>query len=62
MHTDAISPALDGQEDATRPSAGHTGHLDDWGFFDPQQVGFGALVGRLNEITGAGRQRNASRW
>ncbi len=25
--------------------------LDDWGFFDPQQVDFGALLAKLNEIT-----------
>ena len=26
-------------------------HVDEWGFFDPQKVGFGALLSKLNEIT-----------
>jgi hypothetical protein len=24
---------------------------DEWGFFDPQQVGFAALIAKLQEIT-----------
>lgn len=29
--------------------------VGDWGFFDPQQVGFGALVAKLNEVTRRGQ-------
>lgn len=36
------------QSPATEPTMG------DWGFIDPQRLGFGALVARLNEIAGTG--------
>ena len=34
---------------------------DEWGFFDPQQCGFAALLAKLDEITEASEEQPASR-
>jgi hypothetical protein len=34
---------------------------DEWGFFDPQQCGFAALLAKLDEITEANEEQPASR-
>jgi hypothetical protein len=34
---------------------------DEWGFFDPQQCGFAALLAKLDEITEASDEQPASR-
>ena len=39
------------QRPAKRPEKKPTPVQDEWGFFDPQQCGFAALLAKLDEIT-----------
>lgn len=49
-------------EQAQPSAAAASARVSDWGFFDPQQVGFGALVAKLNEVTRRGQHAALPRW
>ena len=44
-----------------RPSKKAKPVQDEWGFFDPEQCGFAALLAKLDEITDAPDERDAPR-